>query len=781
MNTNMVTTMPSTNQNTIDEIKILFKTKYIYKTNKITLKRNYIFIMEQNKLYFSIIDNNYDLNKIIEFELTPFEFDETEIFDQMEIIKVHKDDKISYIIFLLSKSGLVVIPMDYCRTTLKNLILNGGFNKANCFKLFYKLEYIQDPLNHYHMIINYQNPEKTNVYLLNNNKLITIELNLPNLKYFINNELFKLNLKTQEENYEIEIEEKIELDNNKIAFLNIAKKIISFNNQHYVTKKLKILGYITKIKYLDGNFAIYDKLYKSLSIYYFNGEFLDKVENYKDVDLIFFFTFNKIFSIFFCMNNTFNKISFNKKLYWYSQYFNTSIKNLKNNNFTFPYLKRYIHGIKQKYINGIFKQNDKEIIQIGNKSDYKKNNKNDENINIKYCEFCRKQIIIESEEEIKKEENEISYYKCPNNNCQTIYCSQMHRDFDYKSFHFFHCKLNQFFLNYKFSSQVNFYNDLILLINDILKYIFIQVKYFDDYLHFLPFIKMLIFILKSFNMKTLSDLVLEYSQKIEISTEDLTSLLFYQEVIFYYYNLIILSLNFGLKCNLLSSVMKELDFLSEDEEQIFSKINLIENISFKKNVHFCQENIDFSKNKNYFFVNENYLMTSKYLKQNDILFSHIIHLYANYLHLIDKLCKENQLNLIYLNPFAIKLLTQLMSFFQERYMDYPDEIYAHFLTLISPYFILNRKITFVNNLLNKALQMLDKIENNNSLFKVEILHNLGLVQYSQRMFLEGIHNIEKGYELILYKDYSYLLRIKFIERLALAYLNIGELHKSFVL
>ena len=97
----MVTTMPSSNQNTIDDIKILFNTKQ-NKVNKITLKRNYIFMMDQNQLYFSIIDNTYDLNKTIEFKLTPFSLDETEIIDQMEIIKVHKDDKISYIIFLIS-------------------------------------------------------------------------------------------------------------------------------------------------------------------------------------------------------------------------------------------------------------------------------------------------------------------------------------------------------------------------------------------------------------------------------------------------------------------------------------------------------------------------------------------------------------------------------------------------------------------------------------------------------------------------------------------------------
>ena len=34
-------------------------------------------------------------------------------------------------------------------------------------------------------------------------------------------------------------------------------------------------------------------------------------------------------------------------------------------------------------------------------------------------------------------------------------------------------------------------------------------------------------------------------------------------------------------------------------------------------------------------------MKSKHLRQNDLLFSHLIHLYANYIHLTDKLSKEN--------------------------------------------------------------------------------------------------------------------------------------------
>ena len=784
MNTNMVTTLPNSNQNTIDEIKILFNTKQ-NNTKKITLKRSYIFLMDKNQLYYCIIDNKFDLNQILEFKQVAFSLDETEMIDQMEIIKVKKDDKNCYIIFLLSKTGLFIIPTDFCRSTLKNLILNNGFNRANNYKLFYKLDFNQDPLNCYHMKLNYQFPQNASVYILNKYNLITINLNLFNLKNFIKEELFKLNTK-QQENYELGLEEKIELENNNTAIVNKVKRMISFNKPNFDNKKLKIMGYITNVEYMDGNFILYDKMSKTLAIYYFNGEFVDKVENYKDVDLIFFFTFNKIYSVFFCMNNTFNKVSFNKKLYWYSQYFSTFTANVGKKSFIFPSLKNYIHEIKEKYNNGIFIQSDKEII-ISKESKINKRNRTKNSIVKRRCEFCRKEIMVDlnkldenNNNETKTEEKEPAFFKCQNKNCQTVYCCEIHRDIDFKSFHFFHCKLKQFFINYRFWTQMNFYNDLILLINDLIKYIFNNIKYLDDYLFFLPFIKMAIFILKSFNIRVISDRVIELSQKLNISKEDTTSLLFYQEVIFYYYNLILLSLNFGQKYNLHDFVKKELDFLSDDEEQFFNKNSLLCTL-FKRNFHFYQPYVNFSRSTHYFFIDENYLITSNYLRQNDILFSHVIHLYANYLHLTDKSSRENQLDLAYFNPFNIKLLSQLTVFFKERNKESSDDTYTHFLSLISPYFILNRKIALSTTILTKASKLMKSHEYKNNIFKIEVLHNLGLVQYSKGKFLEGIHNIEKAYQIILEKDFSYLIRIKIVERLALAYLNIRELLKSFIL
>ena len=819
LTTNVGTTLQSSNQNTIDDTKILFN-----KQNKLkilTLRRSYIFLLDKNELYYCIIDDNFDLYQVLEFKQVAFVLDENEVIEEMKIIKIYKDNKVNYIFFMLSKYGLIIIPTDFCRTTLKNIILNSGYNRANSFKVYYKLDYIQDPLNYYHMIINYKTPKSSNIYILNKNNVITINIDLLNLRNFVKEEIYKICCDPSN-NYESGVEEKIVLEDNNFAFVNKKKKIISFTKKKYNIKEIKIQGYITKVEEIDGNFIIYDKTSKSLEIYYLNGNNLDKVANHKDVDLIFFFSFPKINSVFFCMNYTFNKICFNKKLYWYSEYFNTYLENPSTSTFTLPNLENYLLEIRDKYSSSIFSYNEEKtesqnlINEI--ELDFEKSRVSEEDIDgdstskenssfiCRKCEYCEKDIDIKKLFDYKrkstknsirnknkdkdkakdndkdkdiKNNNTNTICECKNEYCQSLYCCEEHRDLDYKQFHFFHCKLKYFFINYEYSNQINFFNDLIILISDIIKYIFNNIFDKDDYLFYLPFIKIITFLLKNLNMKYISDIVVEYSQKKHLTKEELTSLLFYQELIFYYYNIILLSLNFGIRANLLDFVKKEIDFLSEDEEQFFNKTTLASTI-FNRNIHFYQEYIDFSKS-NFFFVDKHYISKSQYLRQNDILFTNIIHLYANYIHLIDKLCKDNPLNIVYLNPFTIRLLSQLMVFFEERNRDSPDDTYVHFISLIAPYLALNRKMLLSSKTMQKIVKIIENEEITDSIFKVVVNHNLGLILYSSQAYLEGIHYLEKSYKLIVDNDYSYLLRIKIVERLALAYLNIGELLKSFIL
>ena len=95
-------------------------------------------------------------------------------------------------------------------------------------------------------------------------------------------------------------------------------------------------------------------------------------------------------------------------------------------------------------------------------------------------------------------------------------------------------------------------------------------------------------------MKSLSDTVIDFSQRINISKDEYLSLLFYQEVIFYYYNLILLSLNFGQRCNLLDFIWKEIEYIQDEDEQFFCKTNLKMNL-FSRNIHFYQDYVDLSE------------------------------------------------------------------------------------------------------------------------------------------------------------------------------------------
>jgi hypothetical protein len=141
------------------------------------------------------------------------------------------------------------------------------------------------------MVINYKSPENSIVYILNKNSLITINLNLYTLRSFVKEEIIKI-CSDPNTNYELGVEEKIELDDKNFAFIN-KKKNYYFFKKNYDSKEIKIQGHITKNEEIDGNFIVYDKTSNSLEIYYLNGKFLDKVSNHKDVDLIFFLLFLK--------------------------------------------------------------------------------------------------------------------------------------------------------------------------------------------------------------------------------------------------------------------------------------------------------------------------------------------------------------------------------------------------------------------------------------------------------------------------------------------------------
>ena len=73
------------------------------------------------------------------------------------------------------------------------------------------------------MVINYKNPSNSKVYILNKNNVITIELDLNNLRKFVKEEIYKICCDPNT-NYELGVEEKIVLKDNSTAFVNKKKK-----------------------------------------------------------------------------------------------------------------------------------------------------------------------------------------------------------------------------------------------------------------------------------------------------------------------------------------------------------------------------------------------------------------------------------------------------------------------------------------------------------------------------------------------------------------------------
>ena len=402
-------------------------------------------------------------------------------------------------------------------------------------------------------------------------------------------------------------------------------------------------------------------------------------------------------------------------------------------------------------------QNLEEVI-VKLKKKFKLKEKNRQN-NI--CEYCG----------INK-----TKYKCVNRGCNYYYCSEEHRNNDYLSYHFFHCKLLKFFTSNKNKEQNSFFNDLIIIIGNILKDIFSFVQIKIDYLIYIPYLKLIINLFQMFKMDYISDIIFGNTNKMK-TKEELKQFYFYQEVIFFYYNIKVLTLNFGIKGERLDFVKKELENISNQNDLPFNKKNFLSS-SFKKEIELIQESIDFSEEK-YFFVDKEFIRTSYFLKQNNILLNHLIHFYGNLIHIIDYICKIKPLEKINFKTLDTKLKCQLIILFEERCREYPDSSYYHFYAYMSPHMVLNQKMILAEKFLKKSESIMSNENISNTIFNVLINFNLGIIKFATGNFLEGIHNLEIAYKSVYYNNFSDHLKILIVEKLALAYLNIGELLKSY--
>ena len=566
--------------------------------------------------------------------------------------------------------------------------------------------------------------------------------------------------------------------------INVSKLNFNENNKNYTLTE-STLSFSERPK-LNKNIKNYDNFNinserKNNNNNFFNNNFILNDNNIKK-NLNNSFQNNNNFNIIDDKNkllDNLNLININKNNKNFNENeinFNTLIndskifQNLKNN-----YEKKYLTTIKID-LNNNNNNNYFEIPYLKNIIDSIKENYSKHNLKNKIiCEYCNSK---------PNSNNYSNFIKCNKKDCYSYFCSEKHFYLIYNKYHFFHCNLKNFFIKYKYTDQITFYNDFIILIGNIIKEIFSNIINNEYYIFYYSYLKIIINLFKLFNINHLIESVFDLSLKYKTKRNEinLKNLIFYQECVFFYYNIIILSINFLLKNKTKNNdfIIKELENINIDETQIFNK-KILSSFIFKKDIQFFQENIEFNNNDKYFFINKNFIEKNKYLKQNDLLFHNMIYLYSNYIKIIDKLNKENPLNRINLKELDNKLKNQIIIFFEERNHEYYDNSYFYFLSFITPFLILNKKINlseiFYIKLKNNKL--LNEKNNKKNIFT---LFNLGVLQFCSGNFLYGIHNIELCYKLLsdnYFNDYNLLIKV--IETLALAYLNIRELLKSYIL
>ena len=99
-------------------------------------RRTYIFVTNRNILYYMLIDNSYTFDKTMIFKKTPINLEGEEAINQMNIIRLHKEDKYSFVIFVLTKKSLSIFPTEFSKTSLKAFSASEVYGLSGCFKSF---------------------------------------------------------------------------------------------------------------------------------------------------------------------------------------------------------------------------------------------------------------------------------------------------------------------------------------------------------------------------------------------------------------------------------------------------------------------------------------------------------------------------------------------------------------------------------------------------------------------------------------------------------------------
>ena len=364
------------------------------------------------------------------------------------------------------------------------------------------------------------------------------------------------------------------------------------------------------------------------------------------------------------------------------------------------------------------------------------------------------------------------------------YCSALHYKYDFHSFHFFECELVQFINSRSASSQqhktsshkcIALYNDILCTCNKVLNFIFTQTHSEHDYHRYLPFIVCLLTLLNNFSFALNTEefpLCQKDSQKEKV--------LFYMECVFYYFHLNMLKCTFAMnaklhnladcylrtiQCHLLPKltrkhkgkiVLPKFGFLSKAEYASRSYLSFLRRPFCDIARHFTNsdEPLDITK----LFI--------------------VSHLHA--LSLMSKFKLKLNSHIDIKETFVdISLIFE--DYFKDSHCGCPQSnVVSYCYLYICHHLVLIGKVPQTIKLLKRmARSFTEKTPLN---IKVLALYNLGVLQYAVGEFKVGIHRLEAVYKLITennVKDSKIFLRT--IDSLALAYLNIKALFKSYTL
>ena len=557
---------------------------------------------------------------------------------------------------------------------------------------------------------------------------------------------------------------------NKIFILNNIKPEqseihIDFKNwdnydfpDKYIFKQKTICAFSGRNLVLAGKnkVYIYDPITKK---YCFSYEFYEE-------NLNLFLMFDGIGSLFLLSSNKLFKIIFNQR---FSQFNNIDFEKLNiyeaPKNLLFPTFDYYPEEIWNIYENKLNILITKDNI-IKNKHEFIFYNKNDIFGN---CEICGRETNL----------------RCSECNCK-FYCCSGHYKYDYITFHFFECQLIKFFrrtdimnINNKEEKYIILYNELIKLYSKILNFIFSRIFTNKDYQFFLQFIVVMIDIMENFGFKKNLE---EYPYYNIIHFNDrpkqrIEKNLFFQESLFFYFQLNFLKCKFTLKSglyNLTDCYLKIIknELLPKLTPKINRRLSILKFDKMKRENIISNNYFSFLENKNLFFnfdsfynkndeidIGENYILKHLYILSLPVKFKIKIN------SLIE--VKENLIDILFMfsNYFSENKLTKIIS--QYCYFN------------ISYYLIETGKIISTIKLLSRMVNSFN--DDTEKKLRAFSEYNLGLLQYAIGDFKIGIHNLESSYKVIVDNNLSTKNLLTVLDSLALAYLNQRMLFKSYVL